>query len=87
MGPTSGINNPTVPGHTFMPGPSNIHVPRATRGRVTKIPKSLTAPKIREPRPVKVRAPRMPKGTAPRIRASHLKDSIRLRVPRAKVIK
>lgn len=72
MSPASGINNPTVPGHAFMPAPAKSRAPRSQRGRVVKVPKSLTEPKVKMPRQQKPRA---------------MKDSMRLRVPKAKVIK
>ena len=64
-GPMSGINNPTVPGHAFMPGPAKTGSQRQRRGKVVKVPKSLTMPPLRATKPVKPRDAtrlRVPKG-------------------------
>jgi hypothetical protein len=75
-----------------MPAPIKVRSSGGSRGKVVRVPKSLTAPKLREPKPPKMSRPRVTKGTAPRLhvtKGTHvtLKDSVRLRVPRAKVVK
>jgi hypothetical protein len=65
VAPTTGINNPTVPGHAVMPGPAKTGPARARRGKVVKVPKSLTSPPLRMPKSVKPRDAmrlRVPKG-------------------------